>query len=418
MDEKIWYVRSEEGAVYGPASSASLLDWVKDGRVTPSGYISKDRINWVPPQTLPELEMKWLIETELGKYFGPFHRELVKQLVADGSVPSGARIYCAWEIPVDKDPDPVVVEKIVEKPVEVIKEVRVEVPVEKIVEKIVEKEVIKEVPVEKIVEKVVVDETRVHELEGMLEAANRIVAEGDKSLKEAGAKAAKQQEQITALEDELRRLPQTASEVADIQAAVWAIMTSEAEELGKIIDAEKKEADEFRRRHQERADKLLERRRTLLKRAGANIEEMTHRSLIERPEDPRTTRLRKDYEDLQRLSEKKAMDSERKIRELTEELRICKAEGSRMSEGLRDVTQLRAEIEGLRSLLQQRERELLEERQKSEALRQQQATSQQALMARLASLESPSIGTSATLSTNQSREAKMVKLPGWMRLGK
>ena len=155
MDDKIWYVRSEEGAVYGPASSASLLDWVKDGRVTPSGYVSKDRINWVPPQTLPELEMKWLIETELGKYFGPFHRELVKQLVADGSVPSGARIYCAWDIPVDKDPDPVVVEKIVEKPVEVVKEVRVEVPVEKIVEKPVEviKEVRVEVPVEKIVEK-------------------------------------------------------------------------------------------------------------------------------------------------------------------------------------------------------------------------------------------------------------------------
>ena len=83
MDDKIWYVRSEEGAVYGPASEALLLEWVKDGRVDPSGYVSKDRINWVPPQTLPELEMKWLIETELGKYFGPFHRELVKQLVAE-----------------------------------------------------------------------------------------------------------------------------------------------------------------------------------------------------------------------------------------------------------------------------------------------------------------------------------------------
>ena len=164
MNEKIWYVRSEEGAVYGPASEASLLEWVKDGRVDPSGYVSKDRINWVPPQTLDWLEMKWLVETDLGKFFGPFHRELIKQLVADGSVSSSARIYCAWEFPVDKDPDPVVVEKIVEKPVEVIKEVRVEVPVEKIVEKIVEKpvEVIKEVrvevPVEKIVEKVVVKE--------------------------------------------------------------------------------------------------------------------------------------------------------------------------------------------------------------------------------------------------------------------
>jgi hypothetical protein len=38
-------------------------------------------------------------------------------------------------------------------------------------------------------------------------------------------------------------------------------------------------------------------------------------------------------------------------------------------------------------------------------------------MARIASLESPSIGTTQTLSTNQSREAKQVKLPKWMRLG-
>ena len=65
-----------------------------------------------------------------------------------------------------------------------------------------------------------------------------------------------------------------------------------------------------------------------------------------------------------------------------------------------------------------REQELLAERQNSETLRQQQAASQQALMARLASLESPSIGTSQTISTNQSREAKQVKIASWMRLGK
>ena len=48
----------------------------------------------------------------------------------------------------------------------------------------------------------------------------------------------------------------------------------------------------------------------------------------------------------------------------------------------------------------------------------QQAASQQMLMARLAELESPSIGTPQTLETNQSREAKQVKLPSWMRLHK
>ena len=296
------------------------------------------------------------------------------------------------------------------------KEVIKEVPVE--VEKIVEKEVIKEVPVEKIVEKVVVDETRIKELEEMLAAATRVAGENEKALKDEKAAEEKLHEQVRSLEDELRRLPQTASEVADIQAAVYSIMTAEAEELAAVIEAEKKEADEFHRRHQERADKLLQRRCMLLKRAGSNIEEMTRRALVERPEDPRMARMRKEYDAFRQHAEKTALESERKIRELTEQLRTSRAETSRATEGMRDITQLRAEIEDLKARLQQREKELLGAKQENESLRQHQAASQQALMARLASLESPSIGTSSTLATNQSREAKLVKLPSWMRIGK
>jgi hypothetical protein len=195
-------------------------------------------------------------------------------------------------------------------------------------------------------------------------------------------------------------------------------MTSEAEELAAIIEAEKKDADEFRRRHEERADKLLDRRRMLLKRAGSNIEDMTRRALVERPEDPRMARMRKEYDAFRQHSEKMALESERKIRELSDQLRTSRAETARVAEGMRDITQLRAEIEDLKARLQLREKELLESKQANEALRQQQATSQQALMARLASLESPSIGTASTLATNQSREAKLVKLPSWMRIGK
>jgi predicted nuclease with TOPRIM domain len=162
----------------------------------------------------------------------------------------------------------------------------------------------------------------------------------------------------------------------------------------------------------------MERRRDLLRRAGANIEDMTRKALVERPEDPRTSRLRHELEELTRLSERKQLENERKIRELTDQLRTCRTEEARFTEGMKDVTQLRAEIEELRGRLQVREQELLVERQNAEALRQQQAANQQALMARLASLESPSIGTSQTISTNQSREAKQVKLASWMHLGK
>ena len=363
--------------------------------------------------------------------------------------------------------------KVVEKIVEKVVEKRVEVPVEVPVEKIVEKEVVKEVPVEKIVEKIVVDETRVaeltrqveegsarakdlerrleesearakelqakvetgdararelaekvdrgearnRELDEMLAAATRVAGENEKACADEQAANAKLREQIAALEDELRRLPQTASEIADIQAAVYSIMTGEAEELAALIDAEKKDAEEFRRRHQERADRLAERRRTLLVRAGTNIEEMTKKALVSRPEDPRTARIAKEYEEFRRLAERRAADSERQVRDLTERLRLSQAETARAAAGERDLTQMRAEIEELRARLQTREKELLSEKQANETMRQHQAASQQAMMARLAALESPSIGTAQSLSTNQSREARLVKLPSWMRIG-
>ena len=236
------------------------------------------------------------------------------------------------------------------------------------------------------------------------------------SLRDAADRESKYDEQVRHLEDELRRLPQAASEVADIQAAVYSIIKGEAEDLGRIIDQEKREFEDQKRRHTERLDRLVERRREMLKRSGTNIEEMTRRALIDRPEDPRTVQLRKELDELRRVHERTLADSQEQIRGLTEQLRARKAEEARMSEGMKDVTQLRREVQELRERLQLREKELVVERQRSEELNRQQATRQQTLLARLAALESPSIGTAQSMSTNQSREAKQVKLPGWMHL--
>ena len=469
-----WYLRTQD-ETFGPESEEKLVEWARLGRIQPGQEISEDNEVWRRVEDVPFLDMRFSIDLGDGNPRGPFNRAAAEALLASGRLPPTATMVESREpfdapAPIDEsepqpeiasqveserqpepapqvatsqvESEPKVVEKIVEVPVEKIVEKIVEVPVEKIVEKIVEvpvekivekevikevpvevekvveKEVIKEVPVEKIVEKVVVDETRVKELEEMLAAATRVAGENEKATKDEKAVSEKLREQVRSLEDELRRLPQTASEVADIQAAVYSIMTSEAEELAAVIEAEKKEADEFRRRHEERADKLLERRRLLLKRAGSNIEDMTRRALLERPEDPRMAQMRKEYDAFRQHAEKTALESERKIRELTDQLRTSRAETARVAEGMRDVTQMRGEIEDLRLRLQQREKELLESKQANEVLRQQQATNQQALMARLASLESPSIGTVSTLATNQSREAKLVKLPSWMRIGK
>ena len=147
VDERKWYVRTEDGKVYGPADVKSLSLWAQDGRIEPAAFVSQDRKSWVPAQLMAELEMKWLVEVEPGKVFGPFNRAVVIRLSREGELPPEAKIYRLHEFAITEDPPPV--EKIVEK----IVEKRVEVPVEKIVEKIVEKRV--EVPVEKIVEKIV-----------------------------------------------------------------------------------------------------------------------------------------------------------------------------------------------------------------------------------------------------------------------
>ena len=422
-----------DGNPRGPFNRAAAEALIASGRLPPAATMieSREPFDAPAPSDEPQAELEPQVEPELQPEPEP-QPEPAPQVEPEPQPEPEPQVdpQHQSEPEPQAEPEPKVVEKIVEVPVEKIVEKIVEVPVEKIVEKevvkevpvevekIVEKEVIKEVPVEKIVEKVVVDETRVRELEEMLAAATRVAGENEKALKDEKAAEEKLHEQVRSLEDELRRLPQTASEVADIQAAVYSIMTAEADELAAVIEAEKKEADEFHRRHQERADKLLQRRCMLLKRAGSNIEEMTRRALVERPEDPRMARMRKEYDAFRQHAEKTALESERKIRELTEQLRTSRAETSRATEGMRDITQLRAEIEDLKARLQQREKDLLGAKQENESLRQHQAASQQALMARLASLESPSIGTSSTLATNQSREAKLVKLPSWMRIGK
>jgi len=394
----------------------------------------------------------------------PAPAEAAEGSVAEGSVPVPAEADPVEEEPpkvverIVKIEVPVEVEKIVEVPVEKIVEKLVEVPVERIVEKVVVKEVPVEKIVEKEVEKIVVDDHRIKELEKLLEEERRYTSElqaridaateeerrhtselqaridhnskeaadrearmraaAEEAAKESGRRESKLRDQIKALEDELRRLPQTASEVASIQAAIYTIMTKEAAELAEELDVEKKEMEDYRRRYQERSERLLNRRHDLLRRAGANIEEMTRKALVDRPEDPRTAQLRREYEDYRSQAERRTREDARKISELTDALRLKQVAEARAAEGLKDITQLRAELQLTKETLKKREQELMSERQRNEDLQQQQAVGHQMMMAKLANLESPSIGTSQSLATNQSREARMVKLPRWMKIGK
>lgn len=494
-----WYLKAGE-ELFGPESEEQLLDWAKMGRIMPGQEVSTDLETWQKVENVPFLDMRFSIDIGDGKPRGPFNRVAAESLLASGRLPPYSKIIEArspfagdtgdgesqseapaenageakveetvaaeavedWTVEREDTAaeneiaEPECNERIVEKIVEVPVEKIVEVPVEKIVERIVEKEVPVEVEkiiekrvevpvevekiVEKVVEKVVVDDTRIKELEGIIESERRhtadLQARMDAALKssaerenelngklvaaakDSSSREAKFREHILSLENELRRLPESASEIANIQAAVYALMSKETEDIALLIEKEKADAAADRERHDTRLESLMQRRREILKRAGANIEDMTRKALVNRPEDPRTAQLRTELEELRRADQNVILDYRKQITELNEKLRLSQTSQARNTAGEKDVVQLRAEVQNLKEMLRLRENELLAERERNEELSRNQTVRQQMLMKRLAALESPSIGTPQSLETNQSREAKMVKLPKWMRLGK
>lgn len=92
-----WYVKSDDGNVYGPAEPSKLIQWAKEGRIEPTSSLSQDRIKWVPAPMMKELEMRWIVETELRKLHGPFNHAVVSKLIEDKVIPSTARIYRLYD---------------------------------------------------------------------------------------------------------------------------------------------------------------------------------------------------------------------------------------------------------------------------------------------------------------------------------
>ena len=88
-------------------------------------------------------------------------------------------------------------------------------------------------------------------------------------------------------------------------------------------------------------------------------------------------------------------------------------DADRLRQMVGDAAAFSRQIQELRQKLQQREKELMEERQRAEEARRQHVATQQTLLARLSALESSLPG-----NTNQSREARAVKLAPWMGLKK
>ena len=373
--DRHWWLRVQD-ETFGPVTREGLLEWARMGRIQPGQDVSEDGERWIPATDVAFLDMRWSIDIGDGTPRGPFNKQAAQALLASGRLPPGSRLVEAVPVPAAADAPP---------------------PAEP-----------SPAPGEA---------PAAPEAEAVPEPAAPEKTSSDAPscpvLPAQAGEVAELKLQVETLADELKRLPPTARLAADAQTAVYALMKDEADELAAALEAENREAEALREYRRRRIDRLLARRQEILKRIGTDAEDMTRRALRLYPEDPRTVHMRQELDALRVLQERSAQEAERKVRDLAAKLRERDAEVKRLREQAADATVIYRQLQDVREKLMTREKELMEERQKSEAERQQHAAAQQTLLARLSSLEMGMPGT-----TNQSREARNVRLAPWMGLKK
>ncbi|MDA0990449.1 MAG: hypothetical protein O3A51_06825, partial [Verrucomicrobia bacterium] len=87
-----WFLKLDDGAIFGPVPMAQLADWAGQCRIGPDHQISQDRNTWMAAKSLPDLRMEWLVELVDGTRYGPLNRFAIAHLIADGSVASDASL--------------------------------------------------------------------------------------------------------------------------------------------------------------------------------------------------------------------------------------------------------------------------------------------------------------------------------------
>lgn len=373
--DRHWWLRVQD-ETFGPVTREGLLEWARMGRIQPGQDVSEDGERWIPATDVAFLDMRWSIDIGDGTPRGPFNKQAAQALLASGRLPPGSRLVEAAPAPAADDAPP---------------------PAE---------------PSPALGEAPAAPEAEATPAPAAPEKTSSDAPSCPVPSAQVG-EVAELKLQVETLADELKRLPPTARLAADAQTAVYALMKDEADELAAALEAENREAEALREYRRRRIDRLLARRQEILKRIGTDAEDMTRRALRLYPEDPRTAHMRQELDALRVLQERSAQEAERKVRDLAAKLRERDAEVKRLREQAADATVIYRQLQDVREKLMTREKELMEERQKSEAERQQHAAAQQTLLARLSSLEMGMPGT-----TNQSREARNVRLAPWMGLKK
>jgi len=78
QQKKNWFLRKNDGSEYGPVSLNDLLRWSAQCRIIAGNAVSTDREEWIPVESLPDLQMDWVALRTDGKEYGPFALDAVQ----------------------------------------------------------------------------------------------------------------------------------------------------------------------------------------------------------------------------------------------------------------------------------------------------------------------------------------------------
>ncbi len=93
MSEKQWKIKDGQGKVFGPATLDVLKTWARDARIMPGLVASCDDKNWIPVESISELEMNWSAKLPDGLFFGPMHHDALKDFIRQGGVSEDSPIF-------------------------------------------------------------------------------------------------------------------------------------------------------------------------------------------------------------------------------------------------------------------------------------------------------------------------------------
>lgn len=86
------YLRTPDGAVYGPADIATLCTWSTDARIIPGCELSPDRTTWVSVEAFPALRLNWSVQFDDGTSYGPLNLLAIWALACENSIPRGVAL--------------------------------------------------------------------------------------------------------------------------------------------------------------------------------------------------------------------------------------------------------------------------------------------------------------------------------------